>query len=739
MSENATKSYVQYAVSRAGLKGEQGERGMTGAAGPAGAAAAVAVGTVTTLSAGASAAVSNSGTSSAAVLNFAIPQGAKGETGDTGLQGPQGTPGETGPMGEQGIQGPAGADGTDGVGIPPGGSAGQYLTKSDGTDYNVGWADLPGDMTASEILAAVKTVDGSGSGLDADTLDGNEAAAFAAASHTHTAAGITDFSGAAVSAVSAEDEYLKNTGDSANGSYTFDGETLCVDAANHRIGIGTASPSKALVVYGSTTYETQLTGNAVSFTRTGGDSYIEQIGTGKLRFRMSSGLTDTVTLSGDGKVGIRNIAPAEALDVDGNIAVSGTVDGRDIAADGAALDGKASDSGVVHNTGNETVSGVKTFSSFPVTPSAAPTNDYDAANKKYVDDQVAGAGSGFEIGDIFTTMRTDLGSEWLLCNGGEINLSTYPSLASVCGPDPSAGMTQGTTPAVYYYGIAYGNGYFVRVGYSGKISYKAATPDGTWTENNQSSSANFISVAYGNGYWVATGDGGTLYYKAGDPNGTWTSNTQGYRRFYGVAYGNGYWVAVGEYGTMYYKSSTPNGTWTSKTVGSSLQTNLSVAYGDGYWAISNDQYLWTISGAPSGTWSSATSVNYGMRSIIYGNGYWVGTYSGGVSYRAGANPNGAWTIKTAASLNGTVWGVAYNSGYYYVVSSYGTWSYVAGNPGNTWVAGTNPGSSITFGAICAGNNCIAAMGYYNTTYYCFYMLPKLPAISIGAYSYIKAL
>jgi len=34
----------------------------------------------------------------------------------------------------------------------------------------------------------------------------------------------------------------------------------------------------------------------------------------------------------------------------------------------------------------ETINGVKTFGSFPVTPSSAPTTDYQVANKKYVDD-----------------------------------------------------------------------------------------------------------------------------------------------------------------------------------------------------------------------------------------------------------------------------------------------------------------------------------------------------------------
>jgi len=39
----------------------------------------------------------------------------------------------------------------------------------------------------------------------------------------------------------------------------------------------------------------------------------------------------------------------------------------------------------VKNTGNETIAGVKTFTSFPVTPSSLPSSDYEVANKVYVD------------------------------------------------------------------------------------------------------------------------------------------------------------------------------------------------------------------------------------------------------------------------------------------------------------------------------------------------------------------
>jgi hypothetical protein len=71
------------------LLAQAGSIGPPGATGPTGSAATIAVGTVTTGAAGTQAAVTNSGTASAAVLNFTIPQGAGGGTGSTGA-GPGG-------------------------------------------------------------------------------------------------------------------------------------------------------------------------------------------------------------------------------------------------------------------------------------------------------------------------------------------------------------------------------------------------------------------------------------------------------------------------------------------------------------------------------------------------------------------------------------------------------------------------------------------------------------------------
>ena len=72
----------------------KGDIGTTGAVGSAG---TVTIGTTTTSSAGGNASVSNSGTSSEAVLNFTLPKGA---SGTAGVQGSIGLTGATGAAGD---------------------------------------------------------------------------------------------------------------------------------------------------------------------------------------------------------------------------------------------------------------------------------------------------------------------------------------------------------------------------------------------------------------------------------------------------------------------------------------------------------------------------------------------------------------------------------------------------------------------------------------------------------------
>ncbi len=76
-----------------------GAPGADGAPGKDGKAATIAVGSVTTGEAGSAASVVNSSTESTAVLDFVIPQGAKGEQGAKGPQGEQGPKGDKGDNG----------------------------------------------------------------------------------------------------------------------------------------------------------------------------------------------------------------------------------------------------------------------------------------------------------------------------------------------------------------------------------------------------------------------------------------------------------------------------------------------------------------------------------------------------------------------------------------------------------------------------------------------------------------
>ncbi len=68
-----------------GQQGPQGPAGASGAPGKDGAAATVTVGTVTTGEPGTDAAVTNTGTANAAVLDFLIPKGEKGDPGNSSI------------------------------------------------------------------------------------------------------------------------------------------------------------------------------------------------------------------------------------------------------------------------------------------------------------------------------------------------------------------------------------------------------------------------------------------------------------------------------------------------------------------------------------------------------------------------------------------------------------------------------------------------------------------------------
>ena len=256
------------------------------AGGPKGDAATVQAGTTTTLPAGSDATVTNVGTTSDAVFNFAIPKG------DTGPEGPEGPAGADSTV--QGPQGPPGADGADSTVPGPAGVAatiavGNVTTLTPGTNASV-------SNTGTTSAAVFDFGIPKGEKGDTGETGGAERVANVAAIPDSPEDGdlvlVVDSTG--IESFSP----LSNVQSGFTGSSALFAEIEYSDAID----------SWVWVAYGANDPEARYLSAEVDATADG-----------ILTFAQTP-----VFQSG--------------IDVSGNISVTGLVDGRDIAADGTTLD-----------------------------------------------------------------------------------------------------------------------------------------------------------------------------------------------------------------------------------------------------------------------------------------------------------------------------------------------------------------------------------------------------------------
>lgn len=254
------------------------------------------------------------------------------------------------------------------------------------------------------------------------------------------------------------------------------------------------------------------------------------------------------------------------------------------------------------------------------------------------------------VGDILTTIRTDVDDSWLLANGDKIDPELYPELhdlrpgVDIVGSTSAPKTISVTLPvsAANHGKIAYGDGKLVLVYPSGahaeSAMYRAISTDGgkTWTNYTPvtlglGNIGNFMltGFAYCDGAWVAAGygsqttsPGGTIVLRATDPANEWTVNRVSSYYSIGQSYTSD---------TLHY--------YDGKLV---MIQNASTAPNGinqyGLVLVSEDKGL---------TWSTSTVfTNGGISNVVYANGKWV---AGSLSYDYYATSENAetWTRDTA--------------------------------------------------------------------------------------------
>ncbi len=112
-----------------------------------------------------------------------------------------------------------------------------------------------------------------------------------------------------------------------------------------KVGIGNTDPFYLLDIYGTTAVsarcQTNTTGALIAFKDATATEVTIPAAVGGIGNQLSfvTNNAEKVRIDSSGNVGIGTDLPAERLDIVGNIGVTGTVDGRDIATDGTKLDG----------------------------------------------------------------------------------------------------------------------------------------------------------------------------------------------------------------------------------------------------------------------------------------------------------------------------------------------------------------------------------------------------------------
>ena len=253
-------------------------------------------------------------------------------------------------------------------------------------DYN-NFTNAPVERSNTEIVNIILANDGSGSGLDADLLDGLNSTAFLLAGGTATDSDKLDGQDGTY--------YLDHTNFTnvpdpqidinITGKVTGTGSTTLTNLGNGTISVTSELANTAVTAgtYGSATQIPNFTVDEDGRLTAAGANAIR--GIESLTWHNAN---TTLNLeAGDGTHYLANIHEFGELDIQGNISISGTVDGRDLSVDGAKLD-LIENNATADQTASEILTAIKTVDG---TTSGL---DADLLDGQHAADIIASATSG---------------------------------------------------------------------------------------------------------------------------------------------------------------------------------------------------------------------------------------------------------------------------------------------------------------------------------------------------------
>lgn len=264
----------------------------------------------------------------------------------------------------------------------------------------------------------------------------------------------------------------------------------------------------------------------------------------------------------------------------------------------------------------------------------------------------------YQVGDIVNTERTDLGNDYLLCNGAYFDSSEYPLLAktSTLNPHGTSRILFPTANGDNYFGstqaICAYNGLWVAMGSRAAFYTTDPSSANNWIAVYSGIDMTITDVSCYNGLWVAIGYNNMLTRIATTTDPTspnWTINDiYGPYKCNKIYCHQGTWIAYSTSSLTFLYTSNPMEEWTISNInGSSSETIMSICYGNNSWGILTREFksssyytarLYT-SNSLSGSWTASILVDNKRESIFalgYGNGTWA---CGGTKYNSSSSSN----------------------------------------------------------------------------------------------------